>query len=237
MMWENKRTTSKRLTHKCLWASQNAVGFLLATFQERKLYHNHRPQTQQPNPSNEIDPGYFASFKSTNATECSTLKPVNQWHISLGSPFKAAIATGHSQVRTLQFRASPLLRQLRSRRRHAPNQQGPKVEISKSCGEQHALDTHQPEEQHGFRSKYRLEEHLHTANLFLDKATAHGIPVWLVSLDLSIAFDRVHWPTLWSALRAEGISDHMSCQNCMRVNQEKCMARGDLVAIFPKLLA
>ena len=48
-----------------------------------------------------------------------------------------------------------------------------------------------------------------TANLFLDKATAHGIPVWLVSLDLSKAFDRVHWPTLWNALRAQGISDHM----------------------------
>ena len=57
---------------------------------------------------------------------------------------------------------------------------------------EHTLDTYQPEEQHGFRSKYRLEKHLLTANLFLDKATAHGIPVWLVSLDLSKAFDRVH---------------------------------------------
>ena len=74
---------------------------------------------------------------------------------------------------------------------------------------EHTLDTYQPEDQHGFRSKYRLEEHLLTANLFLDKATAHGIPVWLVSLDLSKAFDRVHWPTLWNALRAQGISDHM----------------------------
>ena len=35
----------------------------------------------------------------------------------------AAIATGHSQVRTLHFRASPPLRQFRSRRHHAPNQQ------------------------------------------------------------------------------------------------------------------
>ena len=74
---------------------------------------------------------------------------------------------------------------------------------------EHTLDTYQPEEQHGFRSKYRLEEHLLAANLFLDKTTAHGVPVWLVSLDLSKAFDRVHWPTLWNALRAQGISDHM----------------------------
>jgi len=35
----------------------------------------------------------------------------------------ASVATGHSPVRTLQFRASPLLRQLRSRPRYAPNQQ------------------------------------------------------------------------------------------------------------------
>ena len=67
---------------------------------------------------------------------------------------------------------------------------------------EHTPDTYQPEEQHGFRSKYRLEEHLLTANLFLDKATAHGIPVWLVSLDLSKAFDRLHSLTLWNALRA-----------------------------------
>ena len=71
-----------------------------------------------------------------------------------------------------------------------------------SCIE-HTLDIHQPEEQHGFRSKYRLEEHL------VNKTTAHGIPVWMVSLDLSKAFDRVHWPTLWNALRARGTYDHM----------------------------
>ena len=74
---------------------------------------------------------------------------------------------------------------------------------------EHTLDTHQPEEQHGFRSKYRLEEHLLTANLFLERTTAHGIPVWMVGLDLSKAIDCVHWPTLWNALRAHGISDHM----------------------------
>ena len=34
------------------------------------------------------------------------------------------------------------------------------------------LDSHQPEEQHGFRAGRRLEEHLLTANLFLDKTLA-----------------------------------------------------------------
>ena len=71
------------------------------------------------------------------------------------------------------------------------------------------LEAKQPEEQHGFRPGRRLEEHLLTANLLLDKAAAAGITVWTVSLDLSKAFDRVHWPTLWEALREQGVPEHL----------------------------
>ena len=56
---------------------------------------------------------------------------------------------------------------------------------------EHQLDHHQPEEQHGFRRGKRIDENLLTANPFLDKTLAVGIPVWVVSLDLSKAFDRV----------------------------------------------
>ena len=58
------------------------------------------------------------------------------------------------------------------------------------------LEAKQPPEQHGLRPGRRLEEHLLTANLLLDKAAAAGITVWIVSVDLSRAFDRVHWSTL-----------------------------------------
>ena len=71
------------------------------------------------------------------------------------------------------------------------------------------LEAGQPEEQHGFRPGRRQEEHLVTANLVLDKADAVGIPVWIISLDLSKAFDRVHWPALWTALVDEGIPVHL----------------------------
>ena len=74
---------------------------------------------------------------------------------------------------------------------------------------EHQLDDHQPEEQHGFRRGKRIEEHLLTANVFLGKTLAVGIPVWVVNLDLSKAFDRVHWPALWKSLREQGISEHM----------------------------
>ena len=59
------------------------------------------------------------------------------------------------------------------------------------------METKQPEEQHGFRPGRRLEEHLLTANLLLDKAAAAGITVWIVSLDLSKAFDRQHCGKLY----------------------------------------
>ena len=70
------------------------------------------------------------------------------------------------------------------------------------------VEARQPEEQHGFRPGRRLEEHLLTANLLLDKAAAAGITVWIVSLDLSKAFDRAHWLTLWEALREQGVPKH-----------------------------
>ena len=43
----------------------------------------------------------------------------------------------------------------------------------------------------------------------LDKAWDKGIPVWIVSLDLSKAFDRANWDALWLALHDHGISEHL----------------------------
>ena len=69
---------------------------------------------------------------------------------------------------------------------------------------QPCLDSHQPQEQHGFRAGRRLEEHLLTANLFLDKKY-----VSILCFDLSKAFDRVDWSALCLALSEHGVSSHM----------------------------
>ena len=60
---------------------------------------------------------------------------------------------------------------------------------------EHQLDDHQPQEQHGFRRGKRIEEHLLTANVFLDKA-------------LMFVF-RCGLSTLWTSLLEQGISIHM----------------------------
>ena len=66
------------------------------------------------------------------------------------------------------------------------------------------LEAHQPEEQHGLRKHRRIDEHLLSATLCLDKRT----PLWIVSLNLSKAFDKVNWNVLWLALRDDGVCDH-----------------------------
>ena len=71
------------------------------------------------------------------------------------------------------------------------------------------LEHCQPEEQHGFRSNRRIEEHLLTANMVIDKTLLGNTPLWIVSLDLSKAFDRVDWGSLWEALRLHGVSPHL----------------------------
>ena len=68
------------------------------------------------------------------------------------------------------------------------------------------LEAAQPEEQDGFRSGRRIEEHLVTANLVIDKSWSVNMPIWIISLDLSKAFGRGHWPSLRRALSQQGIS-------------------------------
>jgi len=58
-----------------------------------------------------------------------------------------------------------------------------------SQGTRPCLDGPRPQEQHGFRAGGFLEEHLLTANLFLEKTLAANILVWILGMGLSKAFD------------------------------------------------
>ena len=47
----------------------------------------------------------------------------------------------------------------------------------------------QPGEQHAFHTNGRIEERLVTARYAFDKTLLMGRPIWLISPDLSTAFD------------------------------------------------
>ena len=54
-----------------------------------------------------------------------------------------------------------------------------------------------------------MEEHVVTTFFCLDKSRGTGLPLWIISLDLSKAFDTVKLDTLWEALRRQNISDQL----------------------------
>ena len=45
--------------------------------------------------------------------------------------------------------------------------------------------------------------------IFCGTKQKQRLPVWSISLDLSKAFDRVHWPALWAALFEQGVPEHL----------------------------
>ena len=102
------------LDHRCVHC---IVAFMSRKPRQRsmtKRMRNWMPRLDSSDQTSEFQNFVRASLTSTQ----------NHGNIALENILvDAAVATGHSQVRTLQFRVSPFLRQLRSRRRHAPNQQ------------------------------------------------------------------------------------------------------------------
>ena len=48
-----------------------------------------------------------------------------------------------------------------------------------------------------------------TFNVVLDKTFAMDQPLWFISVDLSKAFDRVNWESLWQAVGDHGASQHL----------------------------
>ena len=74
-----------------------------------------------------------------------------------------------------------------------------------------------------------------TTQVLLDKLLRANVPIWIISLDLSKAFDRVSWPALWRALSQQGLSNHMiwMLQNLYRNQEGQVFANDVCSRSFP----
>ena len=69
------------------------------------------------------------------------------------------------------------------------------------------LDDQQAHEQCGFRPGIRIEDAIVTVENLISATNEFNIPLWIASLDLRKAFDRIQHSFLFEALREQGLSD------------------------------
>ena len=70
-----------------------------------------------------------------------------------------------------------------------------------------ALDHHQSEDQFGFRPKRSCAHALFVMESMISKGIEFQVPVWIISIDLKKAFDRIEHHALSQALRDQGVDD------------------------------
>ena len=69
------------------------------------------------------------------------------------------------------------------------------------------LDQRQPYDQHGFRPGCSIEDALSTVEGLVGRALEFQHVLWILSLDLRRAFDRVEFDSLFQALRQDGVDE------------------------------
>ena len=69
------------------------------------------------------------------------------------------------------------------------------------------LESRQCSDQTGFRTGIRLEEALVIAEMMISKTAEFNVPLFIASLDLKMAFDRIEHRSLFEALRDQGLQD------------------------------
>ena len=82
------------------------------------------------------------------------------------------------------------------------------------------LDEHQDTSQLGFRPGMRLENAFATIEGLLSNCHEHHTDLWIASLDMRKAFDRVEFSALFRALRMYGLDEpHLNLIACLYANQ------------------
>ena len=81
------------------------------------------------------------------------------------------------------------------------------------------LDSHQSEDQFGFRRSRSTTHALLVLESMLSKGTEFNIPVWVITIDLKKAFDRVDHAALFRALRSQMDQEYVKLLERLYKNQ------------------
>ena len=69
------------------------------------------------------------------------------------------------------------------------------------------LDSHQPDEQIGFRNNVRIEDAFLIYESLIANSLEFNMPIWVASLDLRRAFDQIEFSALVEALRSHNLPE------------------------------
>ena len=83
------------------------------------------------------------------------------------------------------------------------------------------LEQQQSEDQYGFRPKRSTAQALLVFESLVGKGIEWNVPVWIISIDLRKAFDRVERSVLFRSLREQGVDDSYICLLQMLYERQK----------------
>lgn len=85
----------------------------------------------------------------------------------------------------------------------------------------HMLDNKQSHDQFGFQPSLGVENALIVLETVIDKSLERGFILWMTSLDLRNAFDKIEYDSLFGTLHAQRGPPHTCCcwQRCTAINR------------------
>lgn len=95
------------------------------------------------------------------------------------------------------------------------------------------LDCQQADAQFGFRRKKRIDDVFVILENMIGKTDEWNVPLWMISLDLRKAFDRLQFGPLFDALREQGLPEaYVQLLSALYKNQKGCVNGSHLFPIL-----
>ena len=96
-----------------------------------------------------------------------------------------------------------------------------------------SLETQQSDDQFGFRRNKRIDDIFGILENMFGKTDEWNLPLWMISLDLRKAFDRIKFRPLFAALREQEVPEaYIQLLSALYANQKGCVNGSYLFSIL-----